>query len=63
MQEIIRERIKDDYFRVSSIVNKLNISEDEKYKVLESVDLLIKDIKDNTKMLDDTQILDNIDFI
>lgn len=63
MQEIIRERIKDDYFRVSSIVNKLNISEDEKCKVLESVDLLIKDIKDNTKMLDDTQILDNIDFI
>lgn len=63
MQEIIKQRIQEDYYRVGSAVNKLNISEDEKCNILEIVDLLIKDIKDNTKLLDDTQILDKIDFI
>lgn len=63
MQEIIRERIKDDYYRVSSLVEKSNITQEEKNKILESVDLLIKDIKDNTKMIDNIQILNDIDFI
>ncbi len=62
MEEILKERIKEDYYRISSIVNKLNITEEEKFKVVESVDFLIKEIKDNTRLEDNSRILEDIEF-
>lgn len=62
MIEIVKERIKEDYYRIGGIVDNLPISNEEKCNVLEAVDLLCKDIKSNVVMEDNSKILESVEF-
>lgn len=41
---------------------ELNLSQDQLCLLMESVDLLVKDIKDNTRLEDNSRILEDIEF-